>query len=282
MSYEKQIWEELPSEETPFSAERMNHIEEGIDSKLDKMVVQKILNTAGWYRVAKYEETETAGNGQNAMSFIAIINTRYGNNANMSAILGINIVYSYAKITNLSSKARDNAVITKARVVSDNGVEYLEIYYNANQGNLVSVNIIGQSEYDNRNNIAMLDFEAPIDIVTVLDELSIGEFTTGVEYATNEFLDGKRIYKKRINCGTLPNTTIKRINHNIQSINEITDFSGYGKAESGAVFGFNWYNQNVETIQYCNLQVTKTEIVISSNYDTTMYTGYVTICYTKN
>lgn len=30
--------------------------------------------------------------------------------------------------------------------------------------------------------------------------------TTGEETATYEFLDGKRIYKKRINCGQLPNS----------------------------------------------------------------------------
>lgn len=29
--------------------------------------------------------------------------------------------------------------------------------------------------------------------------------TTGEEIATNEFIDGKRAYKKRINCGQLPN-----------------------------------------------------------------------------
>lgn len=34
---------------------------------------------------------------------------------------------------------------------------------------------------------------------------------TGQEVKTNEFIDGKRVYKKRINCGNLPNATSKNI-----------------------------------------------------------------------
>lgn len=37
MSYEKQTWEDLPSQTSPFSAERMNHIEEGINEINNKM-----------------------------------------------------------------------------------------------------------------------------------------------------------------------------------------------------------------------------------------------------
>ena len=37
------------------------------------------------------------------------------------------------------------------------------------------------------------------------------KITTGQEVKTNEFIDGKRVYKKRINCGNLPNATSKNI-----------------------------------------------------------------------
>lgn len=37
MSYEKQTWEDLPSQISPFSAERMNHIEEGLNETNNKI-----------------------------------------------------------------------------------------------------------------------------------------------------------------------------------------------------------------------------------------------------
>lgn len=35
--------------------------------------------------------------------------------------------------------------------------------------------------------------------------------TTGQEVSTNEYIDGKRIYKKTIDCGNLPNNSLKTI-----------------------------------------------------------------------
>lgn len=38
---------------------------------------------------------------------------------------------------------------------------------------------------------------------------------TGQEINTNEIIDGKIVYKKRINCGNLPNATSKYVNTRI-------------------------------------------------------------------
>lgn len=55
--------------------------------------------------------------------------------------------------------------------------------------------------------------------------------TTGQEVPTNEYIDGKRIYKKTINCGNLPNNSLKTIAINsgftkIIKIEGIADASG--------------------------------------------------------
>lgn len=47
-------------------------------------------------------------------------------------------------------------------------------------------------------------------ILTKLKDIDM-RLTTGQEVKTNEFIDGKRVYKKRINCGNLPNATSKNI-----------------------------------------------------------------------
>jgi hypothetical protein len=263
MSYEKQIWEELPSEETPFTAERMNHIEEGIDNKLDKMVVAKGLTTSGWYRVA-----ELSSRG----SYIVDVNTSYNNDNNMSATLLIDTAHLKAKITLLNNMINVK-VISQARVVLENSKYYLEIYYNVSRQNVAYISILNQMGL-----CTMLDFEAPTDTATVLDELSIGEFTTGVEYATNEFLDGKRIYKKRINCSNLPSNTSKTVETNLSNIN-IIDYEGIATSGGNAIkMEEHKSNEYAIVLGIENYDIKITTYVTSY----TGYIGYVTLYYTKN
>ena len=53
----------------------------------------------------------------------------------------------------------------------------------------------------------MFDFKKVLNGLKVIDI----KITTGQEVKTNEIIDGKRVYKKRINCGNLPNATSKNI-----------------------------------------------------------------------
>lgn len=41
--------------------------------------------------------------------------------------------------------------------------------------------------------------------------------TTGTEKATNEYIDGKQVYRKRISLGTFPNNTNKTVLHYISN-----------------------------------------------------------------
>lgn len=44
------------------------------------------------------------------------------------------------------------------------------------------------------------------------------QITTGVEFATNEYIDNNRIYRKRINFGELPNNSSKLVAHGLGNV----------------------------------------------------------------
>lgn len=50
---------------------------------------------------------------------------------------------------------------------------------------------------------------------TSLIELNRENIITGTEHATNEWIDGKRVYRKRINYGVMPNTATQNIETNL-------------------------------------------------------------------
>lgn len=72
-TYTKQTWENLPSEETPVSAERLEHIEQGIKDTADKRALKEIYDddainfgrkdgaTAGYHSIAFGADTIAAG-----------------------------------------------------------------------------------------------------------------------------------------------------------------------------------------------------------------------------
>ncbi|MBQ8043836.1 MAG: hypothetical protein IJ272_06790, partial [Clostridia bacterium] len=123
--------------------------------------VSKQVETAGWYRIAKYNEL-----GATAESFIVNIDTRYNSNENMSVTLNVNLSYKKATITNLSSNIR-YSVVNKVRVVQEEDATYLEIYYRHSVKNFVFVEILNQGSF------SILNFEAPTDSATVLHEINI-------------------------------------------------------------------------------------------------------------
>lgn len=56
---------------------------------------------------------------------------------------------------------------------------------------------------------------------------------TGQEVATNELLDGKRVYKKRINCGAGPNNNTRTI---ATGLFNVTYIRAEGMATNGIMY----------------------------------------------
>lgn len=105
---------------------------------------------------------------------------------------------------------------------------------------------------------------------------------TGQEIATNEYVNGKQIFRKRIDVGNLPTALVgKSVSMGLTNVN-IIDFSGYYFSSSEG-FGIP-INHGTGTNYYVQtyLMLNTMEINITCGTDRSSYTGYVDIYYTKN
>lgn len=105
---------------------------------------------------------------------------------------------------------------------------------------------------------------------------------TGQEVATNEYIDGKQIFRKRVDVGNLPGASAKKlVPIGLTNVN-IINFSGYYFSSSEGfgiainhATGTNYYVQTFLVLNTMNID-------ISCGSDRSSYTGYVDIYYTKN
>lgn len=106
--------------------------------------------------------------------------------------------------------------------------------------------------------------------------------TTGTEFATNEYIDDKQVYRKRINFGALPNATTKNVAHGL------TDFT---LIRTNCVATNTSTNQNFilpyaspTGIEYnMSLYINNTNVQIVTGIDRSAYNScYVDLYYIKN
>ena len=108
--------------------------------------------------------------------------------------------------------------------------------------------------------------------------------TTGSEVATNEYVDGKQVYVKRINCGNLPNTTTKTIATGL-TMTSITVIKIIGACKTSAGITFPLPFLGIADNKSGDIPV---YIAADGNLTIKAYTnrselaGYVNIYYTKN
>ena len=111
---------------------------------------------------------------------------------------------------------------------------------------------------------------------------------TGVgckNYSTSEqdtgltWIDGKKIYQKTINCGTLPNTTSKDISLGF-TIGTLIDLKGFCYSSSGTTFPVPLAQSNSDNILIWLLSG-KQSLRIKTESDRSAYTCYATLYYTK-
>lgn len=262
--------------EPSISADNLKLLQENIDiGKFEKMTYSLNLSAKKWYRIARIDGTQ----GATGNSFILNINTSFGADTNKSFVIGISIAYNKANIVTLSCTENPSTnVVSAVRVVKDSaGICYLEIFYNLSTTNNVSFEIMS-----NKNNIAALNFEDTVSGEILIKSHNIRnpyEITTGQETATNEYIDGKQVYIKRVNFGALPNNTTKRVAHNLTSVTFVR-FSVSCTNASGYCINLPYVDlgANVCTVP----TITNTEIVIKSITDQTIYNAYVDLYYTKN
>lgn len=104
------------------------------------------------------------------------------------------------------------------------------------------------------------------------------EYSTAEQYANKKWIDGKKIYRKVVDCGTLLNNDSKVIPHNISNFGFLVSATGV------------WYKSNSwnplpfpSTILENSivLGVNATNITITTGTDRTMWSAYVILEYTK-
>ena len=105
------------------------------------------------------------------------------------------------------------------------------------------------------------------------------------DYSTTEqntgrlWIDGKTIYRKHVNLGSLTNATPKSVAHGISNLSTVVSLTGF--ATNGTVFlplPLARYNNFASQI---GLYMDTTNVVVEPGNDRTTYTGYVVIEYTK-
>ena len=103
---------------------------------------------------------------------------------------------------------------------------------------------------------------------------------TGQEVATNDYVDGKQIFRRRVDVGNLPNASEKLVPIGLTNVN-IVKFSGYYFSSSEG-FGVE-INHGTGTSYYVQtyLRTNTMQIDIACGNDRSSYTGYVDIYYTK-
>ena len=94
----------------------------------------------------------------------------------------------------------------------------------------------------------------------------------GVEYRTTERWLGKPVYTTLLNIGDLPNNSTKNF-----GLSGITSVIRYAGATSTGTNIPNTYGGEVT-----NVQISKQNISVETNYDASASTGYFTLWYTKD
>lgn len=108
-----------------------------------------------------------------------------------------------------------------------------------------------------------------------------GDIYSTDEKLIGQWIDGKPLYQKSINCGAMPNNTVKSVAHNISNIDRAWVHSGYSyNPNSNAFNPLELPNDTLSGQWYT--RVTKTNIEIATFTTRSDYSEtYVTIRYTK-
>ena len=111
---------------------------------------------------------------------------------------------------------------------------------------------------------------------------------SGLNYSTSEqivgrWIDGKPLYKKTINIGTLPNNGTIRVAHGVSNIGDVINISGYATGTTGGIkYTFNLPNVGSDVSYSMEVTVQDSEIVLVTKTNRTWLTkSYITLTYTK-
>ena len=115
--------------------------------------------------------------------------------------------------------------------------------------------------------------------------IDFNTYSTSTEKKVGIWIDGKPIYRKTIDMGSMPNATYKYVNHNISNIDEIVNIYGIMRNPSNhtttplnmhGVSGI--YGDN--TVAVCRADRERATVACNVDYSTNNV-AYITLEYTK-
>lgn len=111
---------------------------------------------------------------------------------------------------------------------------------------------------------------------------AIGDYSTSEQDTGFTWIDGKTIYKKTINFGTLPNSTSKSVAHGISNLGILIKFEGVASNSSGRRLPLPILYEPSSAAFNTQLDCTNTSITIVTARNQSEYSAYVTLYYTKS
>lgn len=157
-------------------------------------------------------------------------------------------------VTNFIIKAK-NIVVVKGDVIQENGT--------ASETNVYSATAVNNK----------IENSAKTNIVT------------GQEVATNEYVDGKQVFVKRIDFGNLPNKSTKNVSTGLENskIVVVKPLQGFAKYQTGSVLTLPaCYPLDLAASIWVSYEASKNAISITTGNDRSVSTGYIDLYYTKN
>ena len=112
---------------------------------------------------------------------------------------------------------------------------------------------------------------------------------SGIDFSTSEqdtgllWIDGRHVYQKTINFGTLPNNSTKSVAHGISNLDYVLYYQGIAKNTNSLFVPLPYVNSPNPTTYNIEFYITSTDLVIVTKADRTPYsTCYVTMLYVKS
>ena len=127
-------------------------------------------------------------------------------------------------------------------------------------------------------------------LVTLHDsdgEVIYPQTISDMDYSTTEqdtgckWIDGKKIYKKTIDFGALPNASIKNVDHGVANIARVVKIDGIISFGSNTWSNIPLVYQGVDSIYNAEFQVTTTQVHCATSKDRSNLSAIITIYYTK-
>ena len=131
-----------------------------------------------------------------------------------------------------------------------------------------------------QNGKTLGEFTANQSTDTTID-LENSSYSTSEQNTGCKWIDGKKIYKKTIDFGALPNATVKNVNHGVANIAQVVKIDGV------VSWGHNTWSpiplvyKSTDSAYNSEFQVTTTYIHCATDQNRSNISAIITIWYTK-